>query len=271
MTKQTIGILGIGWLGLPLAKEFIADGYTVKGTTTSLAKIDDVRAAGIKPYQIKLSEHQITGEIEGFLKDLNYLIINVPPGLRGTGPKESYVKKMQLLHLEIKKASVKHVIFVSSTAVYGNATGEVDEEIIPQPISESGIQLLTSENLFRKDSSLNTTILRFAGLIGPSRHPVTILSTKKNLKDGNAPVNLIHLNDCIGIIQSIILENQWDTVLNGVHPEHPAKKDYYTRIAKTRDLKIPDYQLVKDKKYKKIVTCRSFLIKRRSFFTSLYD
>lgn len=271
MVRDTIGIIGIGWLGLPLATAFIAEGYVVKGSTTSAAKIDTFKSEGIIPYHIEISEDEITGEIDNFLKDVTYLIINVPPGLRGEGPKESYVKKMQLLHQEVRKSTIKHILFVSSTSVYGDVTGDVDEETVPRPTSESGVQLLASENIFRGNKSLTTTILRFAGLIGPSRHPVTILSKKKNLSDGNAPVNLIHRDDCVAIIKGIILEKQWGKVFNGVHPEHPTKKDYYTQIAKARNLKKPDYQIVKDKKYKKINTCKFFLINKQSLFTSLYS
>lgn len=271
LEKKVVGILGVGWLGLPLAQAFIADDYIVKGSTTSFNKLEDLKVKGILPYHIKLSESHITGEIQDFLKDISYLIINVPPRLRGKGPKESYVKKMHLLHGEIQKTDIKHILFVSSTAVYGDAVGKVDEETIPKPSSESGMQLLASENIFRQNLALKTTILRFAGLIGPNRHPVTILSNKKNLVDGNAPVNLIHLNDCIFIIRKIISENQWGQILNGVHPEHPTKKEYYTEIAKNRGLKIPDYQIVKFKKYKKITSCKLLLTKYYDFYTTLYS
>lgn len=262
--------MGCGWLGLPLAKDLISDGYLVKGTTTSLDKLKTLKTQGIAPYQIALSEKEIKGKIANFLESITYLIINVPPGLRGKGVKESYIKKMQLLLEAIKKTGVKHIIFVSSTSVYGDITGDVNEETIPQPISESGKQLLATENLFKQDSTLKTTIIRFAGLIGPKRHPINILSTKKNLSDGNAPVNLIHLNDCIDIIKNVILENQWGQIFNGVHPEHPTKQEYYTKIALERGIKPPDYQIVDSKNYKKITTCKPFLIKNNAFFTPLY-
>lgn len=30
----TVSILGCGWLGLPLAEQLLAEGYSVKGSTT---------------------------------------------------------------------------------------------------------------------------------------------------------------------------------------------------------------------------------------------
>ena len=270
MQEKQVGIIGCGWLGLPLAKSFIFEGYSVKGTTTNLDKIVLLKSFDIVPYHISLSEKKIKGPISNFLENLSYIIINIPPGLRGSGIKESYVQKIHLLHKEIKKSALKQIIFISSTSVYGAIYGMVDEHTHPKPTTASGIQLLAAENIFKQDMDLKTTIIRFAGLIGPSRHPITTLSNKNNLVDGNAPVNLIHLNDCIKIIKHIILENKWDEIFNGVHPEHPKKRVYYTKIAHDRGLKIPQYNEDNSENYKIINTCSPFLVKKSNFFTSLY-
>ena len=44
MTK--ISILGCGWLGLPLAKALIENGFSVKGSTTSTDKLTALENAG---------------------------------------------------------------------------------------------------------------------------------------------------------------------------------------------------------------------------------
>ncbi|WP_281542053.1 SDR family oxidoreductase [Maribacter aestuarii] len=268
MTKS-VGVLGCGWLGLPLAKNLVGQGYSVKGTTTSKNKLEILRNAGIVPYQVSLSEENIRGPISDFLKNLHVLIINVPPGFRGKGPKESYVKKMGLLHKATKQSPIEKVIFVSSTSVYGDIKGEVNEETTPKPVTESGKQLLDCERLFKEDENLQCTIIRFGGLIGPDRHPVTMLSGKKNVKGGNAPVNLIHLNDCINLISTIIKGEQWNQIINGVFPDHPLKKDYYTEEAKKRGLAPPQYKDDEGESDKKIDTCKLFLIKNKVLFTPI--
>ena len=40
MSQNKIGIIGCGWLGLPLAKEFISNNYKVKGSTTTKEKLE---------------------------------------------------------------------------------------------------------------------------------------------------------------------------------------------------------------------------------------
>ena len=202
MTKN-IGILGCGWLGLPLAKKLIEKGYSVNGTTTSSNKLKVLQNAGINPFTVRLSETGIEGDIEGFFSGIETLIINIPPKLRGKQT-ESYVEKIKFLIAAIRKGQVSKIIFVSSTAVYGNAEGEVSEESPTQPTTESGKQLVACETLFTNEKGFQTTIIRFGGLIGPDRHPVTMLSGREQLSNGNHPINLIHLDDCIHLIMNVL-------------------------------------------------------------------
>ena len=81
--NKSIGILGCGWLGFPLAKKLIEDGHTVSGTTTSSDKLEVLENEGITAFQVNLSEKGIQGNIEGFLSHIDTLIIDVPPKLRG--------------------------------------------------------------------------------------------------------------------------------------------------------------------------------------------
>ncbi|WP_282115728.1 NAD(P)H-binding protein [Cellulophaga baltica] len=266
--NKTIGILGCGWLGLPLAKSLIANNYLVKGTTTSEAKLKRLAELGIEASQIVLAEKGITGPIEGFLKNIETLIINVPPKLRGT-TKENYVAKMEHLVQKIEASAVQHIIFVSSTAVYGEVDGIVTEQTIAAPATESGIQLLASENIFKNHSSFKTTVIRFGGLLSEDRHPVTMLVKKEGLKNGEMPVNLIHRDDCIRIIEKVIDENWGAVIINGVYPEHPTKKEFYTDAALQRGLNVPDYEGDKTKKGKIISADYLLNVKNFKFLTSI--
>ncbi|WP_419213497.1 NAD-dependent epimerase/dehydratase family protein [Maribacter sp. X9] len=267
--SNRIGIIGCGWLGLPLAEELQKTGFTVSGTTTSKVKLSSLREKGINPYQISISENKIEGPIAEFLESISLLIINIPPGLRGKGPKESYVAKIKLLYEAIKKTDLEKVIFISSTSVYGDVEGIVTENTRPIPTTESGKQLLECENMFKKDPEINSNIIRFGGLIGKDRHPITMLSGKQNLKDGNAPINLIHKNDCIGIIKLLITKDHWGEILNAVYPDHPTKESYYSKEALKRNLPPPTYESNNHNASKLIDTCSDFLINNYNFFTPI--
>ena len=266
MTEK-IGVLGCGWLGFPLAKHFVAKNHEVHGTTTSEHKLKELKEVGISPYHIALSATKIEGNIHSFLSHIDVLILNIPPRLRG-GNKESFIEKIRLLYRAIKKSTVAKLIFVSSTSVYGDVAGEVTEETAPEPVTESGKQLLQCELLFIDDGKLESTIIRFGGLTGPTRHPVTMLSRKQHLKNGNDPVNLIHLTDCIHLIDSIIENNYWNEIFNGVYPLHPNKKEYYTSEAMKRGLKTPGYSDEFTGRSGKIILSKNFLDKNNVFYTS---
>lgn len=266
--NKGIAVLGCGWLGLPLAISLIKEGYKVSGSTTSEKKLTHLKKQQIEPFLITLSEEGIQGTISDFLFGIDTIIINVPPKLRGTNS-ENYIKKIRLLHQEVKKSEVSKVIFVSSTSVYGDIIGDVTETSIPQPMTASGEQLLAAENIFKNDTDLKTTIIRFGGLIGPNRHPITTISGRQGLSNGNAPVNLIHLNDCIRIISCILKHSWWNEVINGVHPEHPSKQKYYILEAQKRNLQIPDYKEDTTRKSKIIKSKVLIDVKKFDFTTAL--
>lgn len=239
---KQISILGCGWLGLPLAKSLIEKGYSVKGSTTSVQKIDVLKKAGIKPFRIELTEDGITGGKPGpFLANSEILIIDIPPKAKNVSGK-IFVKKIESLIPHIKRAKIKKVIFISSTAVYNDDYSTVTETTQAKPDTESGMQLLEAEKLlFVNMFDFSTTRIRFGGLIGEDRHPVYHLAGKENLGNPDAAVNLIHQNDCIGIIERIIERDIWNETFNAVAPFHPKRKDYYTKKAMDLGLPLPQF------------------------------
>lgn len=237
---RKIGILGCGWLGLPLAQSLLEKGFSVKGSTTSIEKISVLQKNGILPFQIAISETKIEGEIDSFLDDSEILIIDIPPKLRGDA-KENFVSKIQTLVPFIEKSLVKKVLFVSSTSVYSEDNSTISEENIPHPNSESGKQLLEVERLLQSNPNFKTTVVRFGGLIGKDRHPVKFLAGKKAVENPDAPINMIHQEDCIGIIEKIIELNCWQETFNAVAPFHPTRKEYYSQKAMELGLPLPEF------------------------------
>jgi nucleoside-diphosphate-sugar epimerase len=246
---KTIAILGCGWLGLPLAKSLLSKGYEVKGSTTSESKLEVLKNAGILPFQIQLEAQQIIGTIEDFLKETDVLIIDIPPGLRREiSPLEemTFVNKVKTLIPFIEKSGIKKVIFVSSTSVYGDSFPflEITEETKPNPDTESGKQLFVSENLLQKNIYFKTTVIRFGGLLGDDRHPAKFLTGKTNVENPDAPVNLIQREDCIGIIEKILNQVEydiWGETFNAVAPQHPTRKTYYQKKAELFNLPLPTF------------------------------
>ena len=244
-----ISILGCGWLGLPLAKSLIENGFSVNGSTTSIEKLSVLENAGILPYLIALSENKTVGNLNDFLENSKILIIDVPPKLRGsaTDPSSSlrmtFVSKIKNIIPFIEKSAVENVLFISSTSVYGEDNLVVTEETELNPDTESGKQLVQVEQILQSNSNFKTTILRFGGLIGEDRHPIKFLAGRKNIENPNAPINLIHQDDCIGIIMEILKSNSWNETFNAVTPFHPSRKEYYTQKAIDLNLALPEFNI----------------------------
>ena len=235
-----ISILGCGWLGLPLAKSLLQNGFPIKGSTTSLEKISLLESEGITPFLVRLEEQQISACVADFLADSQILIINIPPKLRG-GSTENFVAKITTLLPFIENSTIEKVLFVSSTSVYGDDNDLVTEDSPLNPDTEGGRQLAIVENVLQKNRHFQTTILRFGGLIGEDRNPVRFLSGRENIENPNAPINLIHQDDCIGIIEKIIALNSWNKTYNAVTPFHPSRKEYYSQKATELNLALPKF------------------------------
>ncbi|MAP81737.1 MAG: NAD(P)-dependent oxidoreductase [Aequorivita sp.] len=239
--NNTIAITGLGWLGQPLAYRLSALNYTVKGSVTSIQKATLLQQNGFNAFPVEISERGIDGEIQALLNNTDCLIIMIPPGLRkNTGA--DYVLKMTHLLEAVKASEVKKVILVSSTSVYDDAQGKVTEKNDPQPQTIAGKQLRQVEELFLNSDEIKTTVVRFGGLIGGSRQPAKYLAGRKDLADGNAPVNLIHRDDCINILVEILKRDAFGKVFNAVHPNHPTKADYYIEKAKELSLVPPAFK-----------------------------
>lgn len=244
---KQISILGCGWLGLPLAKALLKEGFSVKGSTTSVEKLKTLENIGIQSFQFALETNTAPDVLADFLDGSQTLIIAIPPKLRGKNKdysdaeNNSFVKKIENILPFIEKSKVENFLFISSTAVYGEANTVVDENTIAVPVTESGKQLLEIEQLLLANTDFKTTILRFGGLIGEDRNPARFLAGKENVPNPEAPINLIHLEDCIGIIQKIIRTDSWNLTLNAVTPFHPTRKEYYTQKAIAENLVPPTF------------------------------
>ncbi|WP_445456217.1 SDR family NAD(P)-dependent oxidoreductase [Flavobacterium sp. HNIBRBA15423] len=285
--NKKISILGCGWLGLPLAKTLIENGFSVKGSTTSENKLALLKKNKIQPFLLSLFENKIEGNSKDFLNDSEILIIDIPPRLR-RDISISFVDKIKTLVTQIEKSQIKKVLFVSSISVYSDIfpIKEITEETPTNPDTESGRQLVEVEQLLLGNPNFETIIIRFGGLIGEDRHPIKYLAGKENVENPDSPINFIHQEDCIGIITAIIekglrqvqsdnKENdemlkqvQHDNIVfNAVSPQHPKRVEYYHKKAKNMNLALPIFAKNTESKGKiilstKIETVLSYTFKK---------
>ncbi|MBW4890351.1 SDR family oxidoreductase [Mucilaginibacter sp. HMF5004] len=231
--NKTITVLGCGWLGLPIAIKLVEAGWKVKGSTTTPEKLDLLSAKGIDPYLVQLNK--ISAIKPGFF-DSDTLLINIPPALRKqTGG--AYLAQMSQLQQVVKASPVRQVLFISSTSVYP----ELNKEIEDTTEVDTDSPLYQSELLFTNQAGFSTTVIRFAGLIGPGRHPSRFFAGKQDIPNGKAPVNLIHLYDCIGLIEAVLTQQKFGYTYNAAAGTHPKRSEFYTAAAKQAGLPLPGF------------------------------
>ncbi len=233
-----ISILGCGWYGMALGKALLKQGFLVKGSTTSVEKIESLSDEGLLPYLVQISADSEHFDAEFFQCDV--LVISIPPRFR-KGETADYLPKIRNISKAIEKYGITKVIYINSTGVYGDHNSEVNELSDPAPDTESGKILLEAEKLLQSQASFKTTILRFGGLVGPERHPGRFFAGKKDIPNGRAPVNLIHLHDCVGLSVAIFEQSAFGYVFNACSPHHPPKAAFYRQAALQAGFTAPEF------------------------------
>lgn len=235
---MVVSILGCGWYGKALAISLIQNGITVKGSATSVEKLAHLADTGITTYSVRFNADN--GNFDPAFFECDVLVVSIPPKFR-KGETAGYLPKVHLIINAILQHQIKKVIYISSIGVYGDHNKKVDESDDPAPDNESGEILLKAEQLFKNESSFKTTIIRFGGLVGPGRNPGRFFAGKKDMPNGMAPVNLIHLEDCVGIGEAIIKKDAFGYLFNACSPDHPQKTDFYREAALKANLPLPEF------------------------------
>ena len=245
---KTVSILGCGWLGLPLALSLKEAGFSVRGSVRSPEQLPVLSEKGIEPYLIDIAP-EVRGESTDEFFSSDVLFINFPPERRDDI--ETYHEK-QIRNLigAIPNPEGKMVVFASSTSVYPNTNGVVREEDSLNPDKPSGKALVRVERLLMEHPGIDTTVIRFSGLIGYDRAPIKSIRRKKLVLNPECPLNLIHRDDCVGIVLRVITLDVRNTVLNATCDEHPSRREYYSREARKYGIEPPLFETEKPPEYK---------------------
>jgi len=233
---SSVGIIGCGWLGKALATRLLEKGRSVLATTSKASNVEQLGAMGINAQQLTLPtsvEQLIAHDI--FAQ--HCLVIAIPPQFR-LG-KADYADKIALLvNVAQQRGLVQRIILVSSTAVYNDLAGQVNEDNALNLTTEK-VQVLNQAEKIALNFSKQSNVLRLAGLVGPERHPGKFLLANKTLSNSRAPVNLIHQKDAVGLIESLLQEKYIPGIFNGVSDTHISKQEYYQAAATALALTLP--------------------------------
>ncbi|MCL6744991.1 SDR family oxidoreductase [Kosakonia sp. R1.Fl] len=237
---KKVAIIGLGWLGMPLALSLTARGWQVTGSKTSQDGVEAARMCGIESYVLNL-EPELVCESEDLdaLMQVDALVITLPARRSGPG-EEFYLQAMQEIVDSALAYRIPRIIFTSSTSVYGDAPGVIKETTPRQPVTASGRVLKELEDWLHNLPGTSVDILRLAGLVGPARHPGRFLAGK-TAPNGQHGVNLVHLEDVIAAITLLLQAPKGGHIYNLCAPGHPSRESFYTAMARQLGLTPPTF------------------------------
>ena len=223
--RGVVSILGCGYLGYPVAVRLVEEGWKVRGSTTTKAKLPQLRDAGIDAYQLCAPDRV---QVSGFF-ECDRLVLNVPPGGRRADVHSRYRAVVESVANAAQNAGVEHILFVGSTSVYGNQAEDFIEEDAGKnpPRSASGRVLLWAERMLRRRFTI--TVLRLGGLYGYGRPPGRFV--RGVLQNPQLPVNMVHRDDAMAAVCAVLDEGIWGETFNVCAPKHPSRAEFYGAAA----------------------------------------
>ena len=241
---RTVSLLGCGWLGIALAHSLIERGVHVRGSTTRSSRLGLLTSLGVEAFLLRIEPDGAGSEGLGAFFESDCLLIDLPPEI-SLGA-DYHLGQISSILSMIAARPPRQLVYVSSTSVYGAGQGAVDETTPPVPDGESGTVLLQAEQMlssFARESGVGLTIVRPGGLMGPGRHPGLFLAGRKSVRNGQAPVNMIHQLDLSDLIASLIVDHPAEgvAIFNAVDAHHPTREEFYSRASKAIGVEAPEF------------------------------
>ncbi len=239
--SSTVAVLGCGWLGLPLAKKLLSQGYRVLGTTTTPEQLPLLAAAGIEARLLQLGNDfsaAAEANLVTWLQQADTLVINIPPRAAVAG---GYPQLLRPLHRAVAAARIKSVLFVSTSGVYPDEPRLMRETDAVSTRDAASDVLRTEGHFVPRYGQWQSTVVRLGGLIGPERPPGRFLAGRRNLPQGAAPTNLLHLTDAVGVLSTIIDQAIWGHTFNVCSLLHPLRQEFYPAAATFLGLEPPTF------------------------------
>lgn len=182
-------VLGAGFAGSVVARRGLAQGKRVLTTVRSEARAEALRAEGIDVLVAPRLDAGITAHIDAG----THVVIAFPPD--GSSDAE----------LVPRLAAARAVTYISSTGVYGERTGVVDDTTPVdgaeslRALNERAARMLAAEAQYR---AVGATVLRCPGIYGPSRGlHVRILRGEHRIPgDGSRTLSRIHVEDLASFV-----------------------------------------------------------------------
>lgn len=196
---QTISLLGCGSLGFPLALRLLQKGYYVKGSTTTLSKLQQLKKTGINPYLINIDK-----VISADFFEADVLVLTLPYKKSFLDP-NIYKNQIKIICDGISISSIKHIVFTSSSSVYPNARTRYLASDKFEPTNLRAKVLLKCEEMLNGLENISVIAIRLGG----------INSDRRLIKKSPTPRRLVAHKDALELVENSIYRIGENYCING--------------------------------------------------------
>lgn len=238
--RPTLLIVGCGDVGLRVLRA-LSPGWRVLALTSQPDRRAELRAAGAVPLVGNLDDPASLGRL-GALADA-VLHLAPPPG-RG----DTDTRSRHLLRALARGGTVRRLVYVSTTGVYGDAGGErIDETRPVRPTTPRARRRVDAEALWRwagRRSGIAVTLLRVPGIYALDRAGGDPRERVRRGMPVLAPAddvytNHVHADDLARVCIAALHRGQPQRAINVVDDSEMKMGDYFDLVADLHDLPRP--------------------------------
>jgi nucleoside-diphosphate-sugar epimerase len=193
--KEKLLVLGGGFTGAAVARFAIARGVAVVATTRSTERAAALRALGVTPL---VSARLDASTIAGHVDDDTLVLATFPPH-----PVDAASATADVAGVVGVVGRARAMAYVSSTGVYGGASGKVDEETPVDRDAPRAAARLDAEDMWRRAGA---TIVRAPAIYGPGRglHLRLARGEVKVAPPSTNAISRIHVDDLAAALFTLL-------------------------------------------------------------------
>lgn len=175
-----------GFAASHLARQLVKEGHEVHGTVRTRSDLSKIKDLDLKLHLMEITD---SGCVEKIIKEIQpdeiyHLAAQSYVKLSWDAPLETYRINVDgtinLLEAVRKFCPKAHILVTSTSEVYGDVEGEINEQTTPKPNTHYGISKYAQDliaQLYHRSYGLNIVITRSFNITGPGRASVFVDSS----------------------------------------------------------------------------------------------
>ena len=228
---RRVAIVGAGYVGVRLGRRLVARGLDVRGSTTTPARLDALRAAGLTPV---LAGPDAPAGFDALLSDVDGVVHLAPPD--AAGPEAEVAR----LGAGLRNGAPR-VVYGSTTGAFGRQPpgAWVDERTAAGPLGARGARRTAVEDALH-GAGLDLVVVRIVGIYGPGRTLAGRLAAGGfMLFEGGPFTSRIHVDDLAALLEACLFAAEPPRLVVACD-DHPAPTLEVARfVAEQRGLPMP--------------------------------